>query len=75
MDRVTIDDHEHGLGGIDHQAAEEFLEDRGGHRSVVDHETEIAARAYRGDHVERKATAGVGDDRRFANRRHVVPVW
>jgi hypothetical protein len=69
MDWMTIEDHENGPTGADHQTRQKFFEDRRGHRTFVDHEAEFAARTYRGNHVERKASSGYGNHRRFAYGR------
>jgi hypothetical protein len=65
---VAVHDDEHGLGCFDHQALEKLFEHGRVHGILMNHETKVAARAHRRNHVEGVAAPGHLDDRRFANR-------
>ena len=69
VDRMTIDDQKHRLLGIDHQALEELDKHLRADRAFMQHETKLALRADRRDHVQREAPARRLHHRRLALRR------
>ena len=64
VDRMAIDDQEHRLLGIDHQALEELDEHLCTDGAFMQHEPKLTLRADRRDHVQREAPA-----RRLHHRR------
>lgn len=66
---MTIDDQKHRLLGIDHQALEELDKHLRADRAFMQHETKLALRADRRDHVQREAPARRLHHRRLALRR------
>lgn len=69
VDGVVVDDEVHRAGVVSDEPAEEVEEHFGGQPSGERGEPQRAARGDRGDHVDRVASPGRGDDRGLADWR------